>query len=164
MDLLLPGLGQIIFTIIAFVIVLFILKKYAWKPILKGLNDREKGIADALAAAENAKKEMANLKNENESLLARAQEERAALLKTASETRDKIIVDAQTKAKAEYERIVADAQEKIEQQTNAALTKVKNKVGLLVIEVAEKVLRKQLANKAEQEKYIKQLISEVNLN
>ncbi|MDR0794247.1 MAG: F0F1 ATP synthase subunit B [Chitinophagaceae bacterium] len=164
MELLLPGLGQIVFTFIAFIIVLFILKKYAWKPILKGLNDREKGIADALAAAENAKKEMANLKNENEALLAKAQEERAALLKTATETRDKIIADAQTKAKAEYERIVSDAQEKIEQETNAALLKVKNEVGLLAIEVAEKVLRKQLANKAEQEKYIKQLTSEVKLN
>ena len=164
MELLLPGLGQFVFTFIAFIIVLLILKKFAWKPILKGLNDREKGIADALAAAENAKKEMANLKNENESLLAKAQEERAALLKTAADTRDKIIAEAQTKAKAEYDRIVADAQEKIQQETNAALTNVKNQVGALVIEVSEKVLRKQLANKTEQEGYIKQLTDEIKLN
>ena len=164
MELLLPGLGQFVFTLIAFVIVLLILKKFAWKPILKGLNDREKGIADALASAENAKKEMANLKNENESLLAKAQEERAALLKTAADTRDKIVADAQAKAKAEYDRIVADAQEKIQQETNAALTSVKNQVGALVIEVAEKVLRKQLANKNEQEGYIKQLTDEIKLN
>lgn len=164
MELLLPGVGIIFWTLIAFIVVLVILKKFAWKPILKSLKDREENIANAIASAEKIKSEMAQLKNENETLLAKAREERASLLKDAKETSDKIVAEARDKAKSEYERILADAQASIEQQKNKALTEVKNQVGALVIEVAEKVLRKELANKAEQENYIKQLADGVKLN
>jgi F-type H+-transporting ATPase subunit b len=164
MELLLPGFGIIIWTFIAFIIVLVILKAFAWKPILKSLKDREENIASAIASAEKIKSEMAQLKNENETLLAKAREERASLLKDAKETSDKMIAEARNKAKSEYERIVTDAQAAIEQQKNKALTEVKNQVGALVIEVAEKVLRRELANKAEQENYIKQLAEGVKLN
>lgn len=164
MELLLPGLGLLIWTLIAFLLVLFILKRFAWKPILKGLKDRETNIADAIASAEKVKAEMAALKNENEALLAKAREERAVMIKEAKETGDTMIADAQNKAKVEYERIVSDAQAAIDQQKNAAITDVKNQIGNLVIEVAEKVLRRQLDNKAQQEEYIKQLADAVKLN
>jgi F-type H+-transporting ATPase subunit b len=164
MDLLIPNPGLFFWNLIAFLVVLFILKKFAWKPILKSLKDRENGIAESLATAEKVKSEMAQLKSENETLLAKAREERALLLKEAKDTKDKIINEAKDAAKAEASRILADAQVSIEQQKMAALTDVKNQVGNLVIEVAEKVLRRELSNKNEQEGYIKQLAGEIKLN
>lgn len=164
MQLLSPGLGLLVWTFVAFLLVFFILKKFAWKPILETLKERETGIAEAIASADKIKSEMAALKNENEALLAQAREERAVLIKEAKETANKMVSDAKEKARAEYDRIVADAQSAITQQKNAALTDVKNQVGSLVIEVAEKVLRKELANKAEQEAYIKGLAEVVNMN
>lgn len=164
MELLFPNLGIIVWTFIAFIIVLFILAKFAWKPILKSLNEREASIAESIATAKKVKAEMAELKSENEALLAKAREERATLLKEAKESADKMVADAKNKAKAEYDKILTDAQLAIQQQKNAALSEVKNQVGNLVIEVAEKVLRKELADKAQQEGFIKQLTAEVKLN
>jgi F-type H+-transporting ATPase subunit b len=164
MQLLSPGLGVLVWTLVAFLLVFFILKKFAWKPILETLKERETGIAEAIASADKIKTEMAALKNENEALLAQAREERAVLIKEAKETANKMVSDAKEKARAEYDRIVADAQSAILQQKNAALTEVKNQVGTLVVEVAEKVLRRELANKAEQEAYIKGLAEVVKLN
>jgi F-type H+-transporting ATPase subunit b len=164
MQLLSPGLGLLVWTLVAFGIVFFILKKFAWAPILETLNEREKGIADAIASADKIKSEMAALKNENEALLVQAREERAVLIKEAKETSAKMLSDAKEKARLEYDRIVSDAQTAILQQKNAALTEVKNQVGTLVVEVAEKVLRRELANKADQEAYIKGLAEVVKLN
>ncbi|MFY7879953.1 MAG: F0F1 ATP synthase subunit B [Lacibacter sp.] len=164
MDLLLPGLGLLFWTLLAFAIVFFILKKFAWKPILSSLNEREQGIADSLESAQKMKLEMAQIKSENENLLAKAREERAQLLKEARETRDRIVNEAKELAKSEANKIILDAQAAINQQKMAALTEVKNQVGNLVIEVSEKVLRRELANKAEQEGYIKKLAEEVKLN
>ncbi len=164
MKLLTPDFGLLIWTALAFVIVLYILAKFAWKPILKSLKERETGIADSLATAEKVKAEMAQMKSENEALLAKAREERAQLLKEARDTKDRIINEAKEQAKIEANKIIVDAQTAIQQQKMAALTEVKNQVGNLVIEVAEKVLRRELAGKAEQESYIKQLASEVKLN
>ena len=164
MELLQPGLGLLVWTLIAFAIVFFILKKFAWKPLLAALKERETGIADAISSAEMVKLEMASLKNENEALMNQAREERAVIIKEAKLASDKMISEAKDKAKAEYDRIIADAQQAINQQKNAALTDVKNQVGALVIEVSEKILRRELANKAEQESYIKQLAETVKLN
>jgi len=164
MDLLTPDLGLFIWNLLAFLILFFILRKTAWKPILKSLNERERGITDSLATAEKVKAEMAQLKSENEALLAKAREERALLLKEARETKDKIINEAKEQAKVEAGKIIVDAQAAIEQQKMAAITEVKNQVGNLVIEVSEKILRRELANKSEQEKYIKELANEVKLN
>lgn len=164
MDLLTPDLGLFIWNLLAFLILFFILKKTAWKPILKSLNEREKGISDSLATAEKVKAEMAQLKSENEALLAKAREERALLLKEARETKDKIINEAKDQAKIEAGKIITDAQAAIEQQKMAAITEVKNQVGNLVIEVSEKILRRELSNKSEQEKYIRDLANEVKLN
>jgi len=164
MQLLTPDLGLFIWNLLAFLIVFYILAKFAWKPILKSLKERETGIADALATAEKVKLEMAAMKSENEALLAKAREERTLLLKEAKETKDKIISEAKDAAKTEAAKIMADAHASIQQQKNAALTDVKNLVGNLVIEVAEKVLRRELGQKGEQENYIKQLANEVKLN
>lgn len=164
MDLLVPSFGLIFWTLLAFLIVFFILKKFAWKPILASLKERELGIAESLATAERVRGEMAALKSENEALLAQAREERARMIKEAKETSDKMISDAKEKAKNEFERIVAEAQGAIQQQRNAALIDVKNQMGKLVIEVSEKVLRRELSNRNEQENYIKDLAESVKLN
>jgi F-type H+-transporting ATPase subunit b len=164
MDLLRPDLGLLVWNFIGFLILLIILGKFAWKPILKSLKERETGIADSLATAERVKAEMAQLKSENEALLAKAREERAQLLKEARDTRDKMISEAKEQAKIEANKIITDAHAAIQQQKMAALTDVKNQVGALVISVAEKVLRRELTDKSQQEKYINQLAGEVKLN
>ena len=151
MQLLTPGFGLIFWTLLSFIIVFLILKKFAWKPILNSLNQREKGIADSLASAEKIKAEMALLKSENEELLVKAREERAIMMREAKETRDKIIMEAKEQAREQMNKIVADAQSTINQQKMAAITDLKNQVGNLVLEVSEKVLRRELSNKEEQE-------------
>lgn len=162
--LVLPSIGLVFWSTVAFVVLFFVLRKFAWKPILTAITEREQGIEDALVKADKMKAEMATLQQENETLLAKAREERAVLIKEAKEQSDKMISDAREKAKTEYDRIVADAQQAISQQKNAALTDVKNQVGALVIEVSEKILRRELSNKGEQEKYIKELAEGVKLN
>jgi len=164
MKLLLPEFGLLIWTLLAFLVVFFILKKFAWPAIVKGLADREKSIADALATAEKVKLEMTQLKSDNEALLAKAREERAAMIKDAKDTADKMVADAKERARTEYDRIVSDAQSTIHQQKMAAITDLKNQVGNLVIEMSEKILRRELGNKTEQEKYIQELAGEVKLN
>ena len=164
MELLLPKLGLMVWVLIAFLIVFFLLKKFAWKPIMTGLNEREGNIAEAIAIAEKVKLEMAQLKNDNEKLLMQAREERAMMIKEAKETKDKMIADAKEEARAQASKIMIDANAAIQHQKMAALTEIKNTVGNLVIEVSEKVLRKELANKSEQENYISTLTQDLKLN
>jgi len=164
MKLLLPEFGLLIWTLVAFLVVFFILKNFAWPAIVKGLADREKSIADSLSTAERVKAEMLQLKSDNEALLVKAREERALMIKDAKDVADKMVTEAKEKARAEYDRIVSEAQSAITQQKMAAITDLKNQVGNLVIEVSEKVLRRELGNKSEQEKYIKELANEVKLN
>lgn len=164
MSLLTPHLGFFIWTLIAFIVVLLLLKKFAWKPILKSLNERESNIASSIATAEKVKAEMAQMKSENEALLAAAREERAQLLKEARDTKDKMINEAKEQAKVEANKIITEAQVAINAQKMAALTDVKNQVGKLVIEVSEKVLRRELAGKESQEAHIRGLVDEVKLN
>ena len=163
MDLLTPSFGLIIWTLLAFLIVFFVLRKFAWGPILQALQEREKTIADSLSSAEKIKTEMALMKSENEALLAKAREERAALLKEAKETRDKIINEARDQAKQEASKILADANAALENQKMAAITDVKNQIGNMVIEISEKVIRRSLDNRSEQEGYIRQLADDVQL-
>jgi len=164
MDLLTPPFGLILWTLLAFGIVFFILKKFAWKPILSSLKQRESGIADSIATAERIRAEMSQLKSENEALLAKAREERAQILKEARDIKDKIVGEAKEQAKTEANKIISEANAAIQQQKMAALTDVKNQVGLLVVDVAEKVLRRELQSKADQENYIRQLAADVKLN
>jgi F-type H+-transporting ATPase subunit b len=164
MQLLTPSLGLLFWTLLAFLIVFFVLRKFAWGPILNSLNERERGIADSLESAKRVKAEMAQLKNENEEFMAKAREERAAMLKEARETKDKLINEAKEQAKVEAAKIVADAQQTINAQKMAAITEVKNQVGKLVIEITEKVLRKELSSQQAQEAHIQSLVQEVKMN
>src|SRR5688572_33461186 len=163
-NMLTPALGLFAWNLIAFLLLLIILRKLAWKPILKSLKTRKNNIADSLATAERVKAEMAQLKSENEALLAKAREERGQILKEARDVKDRIITEAKEQAKVEANKIITDAQAAIQQQKMAALTDVKNQVGMMVIEVSEKVLRRELSNKEEQEKYVRQLANDVKLN
>lgn len=164
MELLTPSFGLIFWTLLAFIIVFVLLRKYAWGPILNSLGEREKTIADSLATAERVKREMAQLKSENEELMAKAREERSAMLKEARDTKDRIVAEAKEQAKVEANKIIIDAQQQINAQKMAAITDVKNEVGKLVIEVTEKVLRRQLATSEAQEQHIKGLIDDIKLS
>ncbi len=164
MDLLIPSFGLLIWTTLAFLIVFFILRKFAWPAIVNSLKERELSIADSIATAEKVKAEMAQLKNENEAMMAQAREERSAMIKDAKVLSDTMIAEAKEKARKEYDRIVAEAQAAINQQKNAALIDVKNQVGALVMEVTEKIIRRELSNKSEQETYIRQLADAVKMN
>ncbi|MBA2500920.1 MAG: F0F1 ATP synthase subunit B [Chitinophagaceae bacterium] len=164
MELLLPSLGLIFWTLLAFIIVFLVLKKFAWKPILNSLDEREKGIADSLSTAERVRAEMTQLQNENEILLAQAREERGAMLKEAREIKEKIITDAKEQAKVEASKIINEAQLAIQTQKMAAITDVKNQIGKMVIEVSEKILKRELQDKPAQEKHIAQLVEGVKLN
>ncbi|OJV51771.1 MAG: ATP synthase F0 subunit B [Bacteroidetes bacterium 43-16] len=164
MGLITPALGLFFWTLVAFLIVLFILKKFAWKPILKMLNERETGIANSIASAEKVKLEMAEMKAENERLLQDAREERSLMLKEAKETKDRIVNEAKEQAKVEANKIMEDARQQIENKKNAALTEVKNEIGNMAVAVAEKVLRKQLDPAQAQSDYINMLANEIKLN
>ncbi len=164
MDLLTPELGLFFWTLIAFLAVFFILRKFAWKPILSTLQERETGIAESIASAERMKQEMSRIQAENEIIMQQAREERGAMLKEAKEEYERIINDAKEKTKVVTDKMVADAQLQIQQQKMAALTEVKNEIGNLAVEVAEKVLRKQLATAESQNDYAKLLVDEIKMN
>ena len=164
MELLTPELGLFVWTLVAFVIVFLILKKFAWKPILSSLSEREKGIADSIATAERVKSEMAAMQAENQKVMTEAREERTQMLKEAKELKDKIVNEAKDQAKTEASKIIADARIQIDHLKMAAMTEVKNEVATLALQVAEKVLRKNLSNDAEQSSYAKKLAEEVQLN
>jgi F-type H+-transporting ATPase subunit b len=164
MELLTPEFGLFFWTLAAFLTVFFILKKFAWKPILNSLNEREKGIAGSISAAEKIKGEMTQLKADNEKLMIKAREESTIILKEAKEAKDKMIAEAKEQAKIEANKIILDAQLQINQQKMAALTEVKNEMGKLAIEVAEKILRKQLSTVEGQQDYLKQLSEDIRLN
>ncbi|MBK7292000.1 MAG: F0F1 ATP synthase subunit B [Chitinophagaceae bacterium] len=164
MKLLTPEFGLLIWTLVAFLVVFFILKKMAWPAIIKGLRDRENTITESLATAQKVKEEMALMKSENEALLASAREERANMLKEARETKEKMISEAKELAKTEANKIILEAQAAIETQKMSAMIDVKNQVGKLVIEVSEKVLRRELGSKEAQEAHIKGLVDGVKLN
>jgi F-type H+-transporting ATPase subunit b len=161
MDLLTPAFGLIFWTLIAFLGAFFILKKFAWPAIINGLNERERTIADSLATAERVKQEMSLLKSENEALMQQAREERAQMLKEAKETKDKIVSEAKEQAKLEANKIIVDANNAIMNAKMAALTEVKNQIGNMVVEVSEKVIRRELAASADQEAYIRKLADDL---
>ena len=159
-----PGIGLIVWTTLVFLLLLFILGKYAWKPILKAIKEREQGIADSLSLAEKAKKEMAELKAGNEKILTEARAERDNLLKEARETKDSIINEARLKATKEAERIMQSTREQILNEKNAAITELKNQVAVLSIEIAEKILNSELSSDEKQKTLLNNLMKDVNLN
>jgi|ERR1035437_4745779 F-type H+-transporting ATPase subunit b len=164
MDLVKPAIGLIFWMTLSFGIVLFILGKFAWKPILKALRDREGSIQDALDTAKKTKLEMAALKADNEKLLNQARAERDLMLKEARVTKDEIIAEAKTKASAEANKLLKSAREAINTEKNAAIAELKNQVALMSVEIAEKILRHELANDDKQKALMANLLKDVNLN
>ena len=156
--------GLFFWQIVIFVGLVLLLKKYAWGPILKAVNDREEGIRQALESAESARKEMQNLQADNEKLLKEARAERDAMMKEAREVKEKMITDAKEQAQAEANKIIASAQAAIESEKRAAVNDLKNQVAELSIEIAEKVVRQELSAKDKQLKLVEGMLEDVKLN
>jgi F-type H+-transporting ATPase subunit b len=158
------SLGLFIIQTVLFIGLIFLLKKFAWKPILDAVNEREDGIKNALLSAENAKKEMQNLKSDNEKLLAEARLERDAMMKEAREIKDKMINEAKTEAQVAGEKMIAQAKAAIESEKNAAMAELKAQVSNLSLDIAEKVLKSELSNKESQTKLVEKMLGDVKLN
>lgn len=163
-SLITPGIGLIFWTTVVFLLLLVLLGKYAWKPILNAIKTREEGIEKALASAESALKDMRELQSNNEKILADARAERDGLLKEARETKDAIIAEAKQKAQAETDRIMTSAREQITNEKNAAVAELKNQVAVLSIEIAEKILKSDLSNDEKQKTLVTNLMKDVTLN
>jgi F-type H+-transporting ATPase subunit b len=164
MDLIIPSAGLIFWQLIGFLALLFILIKFAWKPILASLAEREASIDGALKSAEQARNEMANLKAENEKLLQEARLERDVILSKAHEASLKMIEDAKTESSRQGALLIESAKAVIETEKKAALTEVKNQVALLTLEVTEKLLRKKLGDDKAQVELVDQFIKDLKLN
>ncbi len=159
-----PDFGLLAWSTLIFLLFWGIMARFAFRPIATALKKREDDIQDSLDEAKKARDEMANLKSENEQLLIQAREERAKILREAKEAKDTIIKEAKDKAKEEAKKIVASAKTEIENQRMAAVIDIKNQIGNIAIEVAEKVLRKELQGDSSQEAFVKSLVEEVKLN
>ncbi|SHI66114.1 ATP synthase F0 subcomplex B subunit [Mesonia phycicola] len=164
MELITPEIGLIVWQTVVFVILVLLLAKFAWRPILNLIEERETSINEALESAENAKIEMKNLKSTNERLIKEAREERDAMLKEAREIKDKMIADASVDAEQKADSIISKAQEAIAAEKQAALSEIKAQVANLSIEIAEKVVKRELANKEDQMSLVDSMLDEVKLN
>lgn len=158
------SLGLFIWQAILFIALVLLLKKFAWKPILDSVNDREEGIKNALDAAEKAKLEMQNLQADNQKLLQEARAERETMLKEARDMKNKMIEDAKDEAKTAAGKLIEQAQAAIETEKKAAIAELKSQVASLSIEIAEKVMREELSNKDKQVKLVESMLGEAKLN
>lgn len=156
--------GLFIWQTIIFVGLVLLLKKFAWKPILDAVNEREEGIKNALLSADNARKEMQNLQSDNQRILQEARMERDALLKDAREMKDKMVSDAKTEAQAQGLKMIEQAKAAIESEKNAAMAELKLHVSTLSIEIAEKLLKEELSNKEAQVKLVEKMLGDAKLN
>ncbi len=164
MELVTPGIGLVFWTSIVFAILFVLLAKFAWKPILGAIKEREQSIEDALASAEKAKEEMKTLLSNNERILTEARAERDELLKDARDIREKMIAEAKGLATKESERLLQAARENIQNEKMAAITELKNQVAVLSIEIAEKILKSELSSDEKQKSLVNNLLQDVNLN
>lgn len=164
MDLITPEIGLFFWQTIVFLVLIFLMAKFAWKPILGAIRQRETSINDALESAESARKEMQNLQADNEKLLQEARVERDSLLKEAREIKEKIISEASAEAQEKANSIVAQAQVTIQNEKNAAMADIKNQVATLSIEIAEKVIREELSKEGKQQHLVNQMLDDVTLN
>ena len=163
MDLITPGIGLLFWTSLTFIILLLLLAKFAWKPILGALKEREQSISDALNSAEKAREEMAQLSADNERLIQDAKEEQARILKEAQVTANTIVADAKDKATSEMAVIKDKATQSIEQEKKAAMAEIKALTAELSVNIAEKILRNELKDKSAQEALVEQYIKESDL-
>lgn len=164
MDLITPGLGLVFWTTITFLCLLFILKKFAWRPILDAVSDREKNIKEALASAEEAKKEMQNLRVDNAKLIKEARSERDAMMKEARDIRNNMLAEAKEDAKKVTSSLIENAQVSIQQEKQAAIAALKKSVAELSIGIAESVIKKELSSKKDQLELVEGILKEVTLN
>ena len=164
MDLINPSIGLIFWTTLTFVILLFLLKKLAWTPIIGALRSREDAIHSALSSAEDAKNEMAKLKSDNEKLLDEAKLERDKILKQARDAGSTMLEEAKADAAKTSAKMIEDAKAAINTEKQAALTEVKNQVALLSLEIAEKLVKKQLSNDKAQKEMVTDFLKDINLN
>jgi F-type H+-transporting ATPase subunit b len=164
MGLVMPNPGTIFWMLIIFGIVLFVLRKFAWKPILNALSEREESIATALNSAEFARKEVEGLKADNDKIITEARREKDLILKEAKEIKDKIIAEAKLQANLEGQKSIEQARQQIQSEKNAAISEIKKQVAELSIAIAEKVIKKELSNTGEQEKMVDGLINDIKLN
>ncbi|MDO6736748.1 F0F1 ATP synthase subunit B [Wenyingzhuangia sp. 2_MG-2023] len=156
--------GLFFWVAIIFVILIVLMRKFAWKPILEALNTREEGIANALEAAENAKKELEKLNSENERIIKEARAERDTMLKEAREIKDKIVADAKEEANEQAEIIITNAKGAIEVEKQAALAELKSQIAGISIDIAKKVIKRELSSEATQLELVEKSLKEVTLN
>ena len=156
--------GLFFWQVLIFVGLIFLLKKFAWKPILDAVNEREEGIKNALESAENARKEMQNLQADNQRILNEARAERDAMLKEAREMKEKMVADAKNEAQAQGEKMIEQAKAAIESEKNAAMAELKSQVSTLSLSIAEKLLKDELSNTEAQTKLVEKMLGDVKIN
>ena len=164
MKLVTPDIGLLFWMLVSFSIVLFLLKKYAWKPIMASLKEREGNIQEAIDTAKKTREEMAQLKSGHEQLIAEARLERDKILKEARDAKDAIINESKSKAQTEANDIMTRARDEINNQKMAAITELQNQVAKLSIDIAEKIIRHELTSDEKQKALMQSYLKEVNLN
>jgi len=164
MDLVTPAIGLVFWTVLIFLILLILLYFFAWKPILGAVSNRNKSIEEALKSADTARKEISKLKSENELVLKEARAERDKILKEARELKEKIVAESKDIAKSEANKIIEQARASIESEKRAAMNDIKNMVSSLSVDIAEKVLARELSDKNEQNKLIETLLNDSKIN
>lgn len=159
-----PGLGLVFWTTVTFLLLVVLLRKLAWKPIIGAIKKRNETIDQALHAAEKAREEMSQLKADNEKLIREAQKERDVILAEARKMRDKIVEDASVKAREESERILQSARESIHFEKMAAMTELKNQIATLSLEIAEKIIQENLSQDAKQQELAQRMAGDISFN
>ena len=162
--LIMPNIGLMFWTFLTFIGLLLVLRKFAWKPILTALNEREQSITDALNEAKKAREEMSNMKSENEALLAQTRAERDKILREAKEIKEKIIAEAKSAAQDEAKKVMIQAHENIEKDRQNAFRELKEEVVAIAIEASTKILKRELTDKTLQENLVESYITELNAN
>lgn len=164
MDLVTPAIGLIFWTVLIFTILLILLRAFAWKPILNAVKERNDSISEALSSAENAKKEMQSLQADNEKILKEARIERDKIVKEARDLKDQMVADAKKQANEEADKIIENAKNTIESEKRAAINEMKNQMAAISVEIAEKIIQKELADKSGQEQLINNLLDNTKIN
>jgi F-type H+-transporting ATPase subunit b len=164
MELMMPEFGLLFWMLLSFTLLLLILRKFAWKPILKALSDRENSIDEALQAAEEAKTEMMLLKADNQQILKEAILEREKIVKEASNMKDAIIVEAKDRAIMEAEKVMENARIAIEREKLAAIEEIKNTIAVFSLDIAEKILKERLADDTHQKELVKRYVDQISIN
>jgi F-type H+-transporting ATPase subunit b len=164
MELVRPDVGTIFWMLLMFIIVLIILKKFAWKPILNALDNREKSIEDSLRSADRARQEMEQLKEDNEKIMAEARLERDNMLRDTKKTSEKILSEAREKANEEARLLIEATRELIENEKTSAVDEIRKQVAVLSVDIAEKILREKLKDDKQQKELVDKLMKDIKLN